>query len=204
MEKPEIEEPDDLPDSLWETINERLWHATSTEGLKGILDTAEIRIGSRYKNSLCRYLGCVSLFDFGATAKIYDRQFLNWRGWFGYQQNSRLAVWLEIDRDAASKKVYDAGEMHRIWKENLNKQFIPGVEAGHKGPIPLRSLKSALLIYRYDLKRFERFEKVNENFIHQIEDFEKSLPPPPESDPFIKMLEASPNQHHKNEKEEKR
>ena len=199
MKKPEIEDPDDLPDSLWEAINEWLWHATSIEGLKGILKAGEIKIGNRYKNALCLHLGCVSLFDFGPNAKDYDRQFLNWWGWFGYQQKSRVAVWLEIDREATADKVYDAGEMHGIWKENLNKQFIPGVEAGHKGPIPLRALKSVLLIYRYDLKRFKRFKEVNQTLIQKITDFEKSLPSPPDSDPSIVMLESSLNQLHKNE-----
>ncbi|MYA96528.1 MAG: hypothetical protein F4X91_08995 [Nitrospinae bacterium] len=202
MKKPEIEDPNNLPDLLWEAINERLWHATSTEGLKGILETGKIKIGNRYKNSLCRHLGCVSLFDFGPSAKNYDRQFLNWWGWFGHQQKSKVVVWLEIDRDATADKVYDAGKMHEIWKKNLNKQFIPGVEAGHKGPIPLCVLKGALLIYhRHDLTRFERFEEVNETLIRQIEDFEKSLPPEPE--PFKTRLEASLNRYHKNEEEKK-
>lgn len=202
MDKPELEDPDDLPDSLWEVINERLWHATSTEGLKGILEAGEIKIGNRYNNSLCLHLRCVSLFDFRPTAKNYDRQFLNWWGWFGHQQKSSVAVWLEIDRAATVDKVCDAGKMHGIWKENLNKQFIPGVEACHKGPIPIRVLKSALLIYRYDLKRFEHFEEVNEILIDEMVDFEKSLPLP-EPEPFITMLEASPNQHHKNGEEDK-
>ena len=181
MKKPEVEDFDELPDSLWEAINQRLWHATSTEGLKGILKAGEIRIGNRYKNSLCRHLDCVSLFDFGPTAKDFDGQFPNWWGWFGHQQKSRVAVWLEIDRDATADKVNDAGIMHGIWKENLNKQFIPGVEAGHKGPIPLSLLKGALLIFRCNLKKFERFGIVDETLIQQIADFEKSLLPTPDA-----------------------
>ncbi len=193
MKKPQMEDPDDLPDSLWEAINGRLWHATSTEGLKGILEAGKIRIGNRYKNALCRHLGCVSLFDFGPTAKHYEGQFNNWWGWFGHQQDSTMAVWLEIDRVATANKVYDAGEIHRISKDNLKKQLIPGVEAGHKGPIPLDVLKSALLIYRYDLNRFKRFEEVDEVLIRQAIDFKKSLPPPPPLHPLeiARRLSAS-------------
>ena len=205
MEKPQIEDPDNLPDSLWETLNHGLWHATSIKGLKGILQAREIRrIGDRYKNSLCGHLDCVSLFDFGPTAKDCDGQFLNWWGWFGYQQKSSVAVWLEIDRDATADKVYDAGEIYAIRQDILSKGgsvpglFIPGVEAGHKGPIPLCVLKGALLIYRCDLKRFERFEEVGETLIDEIADFEKSLPPPPKPDPCIEMLEAALHQQHKN------
>ena len=203
MKKPEIENPDDLPDALWEVINERLWHATSTEGLKGILQAREIRrISNRYKNSLCGQLDCLSLFDFGPTAKDCEGQFNNWSGWFGYQQKSRVAVWLEIDRDVTADKVYDAGKIYAIWQEDFRNGgfvfgvFIPGVEAGHKGPIPLDVLKGALLIDRYDRKRFERFGKVNETLIHQIDDFEKSLPPPPPLHP-IEILEASLQQQRK-------
>ena len=200
MKKPEIEDPDDLPDSLWEVINERLWHATSTKGLKGILEAGEIKIGNRYKKSLCGHLGCVSLFDFGPTAIDCEGQFKNWWGWFGHQQKSRLAVWLEIDRDATIDKVYDAGEIYTIWKDGLHKLFIPGVEAGHKGPIPFQALKSALLIYRYDLERFERFEKVDEALIRHAIDLKKSLPPPPPPHP-LKMAQAFLRPNHKHEVE---
>ena len=172
MKKPKTEHPFELPDSLWEAINERLWHATSPQGLKGILEAGEIRIiGNRCENSLCRHLDCVSLFDFGPTAKDCDGQYTSWWGWFGDQQKSAVGVWLEIDRDAAANKIREAGAMHEIFANNP-KQFIPGVEAGHQGPIPLSLLKGALLIDQHDLERFERFEEVDETLIWQIDDFE--------------------------------
>lgn len=200
MKKPEIEEPFDLPDSLWEALNERLWHATSPKGLKGILEAGKIKIGQRYENSLCRHQGYVSLFDFGSTAKDCSGQYRNWWEWFGHQQESRVAVWLEIDRDAASRKVYNAGKMYGIWQDNLGKGgtvpglFIPGVEAGHKGPVPVDVLKGALLIYQHDLNRFERFDEVDECLVRQIVDFEKRLPPPASSHSIIGMFDAARNQ----------
>ena len=152
----------------------------------------EIRIvGSRYQNSLCRYLSCVSLFDFGPTAVNDWGQFNNWRGWFGSEQDARVAVWLEVDRDATATSVRDAGTMHRISGKNLSKRFIPGVEAGHKGSISLDVLTSAVLIDRYDRRLFKRYNEVNETLTGRVIEFEKSLPPPPKPDPSIAILEAA-------------
>ena len=58
-----------LPDPLWEVLDNQLWHATGADGLSGIVRDGEIIItGNRYRESLCRILDCVSLFDFGPTA----------------------------------------------------------------------------------------------------------------------------------------
>ena len=127
-----------LPERLWKILDGRLWHATAPDGLKGILADSNIRIvGDRYGNSFCRHLGCVALLDFGPTAVNDWGQFKNWSGWFGYQQQARVAVWLEIDRCVASENVIDAGALHRKWKDNRSKRIIPGVEAGHRGPVPV-------------------------------------------------------------------
>ena len=73
-----------LPDSLWNALDRRLWHATDAKGLCGIVAGGQIKIvGGRYKKSLSRYLGCVSLFDFGPSAKDDCNQFYNWCAWFG-------------------------------------------------------------------------------------------------------------------------
>ena len=98
-------------------------------------------MGDRYGNSFCRHLDCVALLDFGPTAVDDWGQFKNWSGWFGDQQQARVAVWLEIDRRAAAENVIDAGALHRKWKDNCSKQIIPGVEAGHRGPVPVGFLR---------------------------------------------------------------
>lgn len=185
MRKPETRDGCNLPDSLWAALNHRLWHATSTKGLKGIVESGEIRIGDRYENSLCRHLGCVSIFDFGLTAKDHD-QYRNWNAWFGHEQKSRVAVWLEIDRDSTVNKVYDAESIRKIWHHNrlYKKRLIPGVEAGHRGVIPLCVLKGALLIDRHDLNKFKYFKGVDKTLICKAADFEKSLPPPPPPHPL--------------------
>ena len=67
-----------LPEPLWEILDGSLWHATGRNGLQGILADGEIRItGDRYKNSLCRKLKCVALFDFGPSAVDRWNQFNN-------------------------------------------------------------------------------------------------------------------------------
>ena len=67
-----------LPSALWAILDNRLWHATGTDELAGVIADGEIRVfGDRYKNSLCKEHDAVSLFDFGPTAVDFD-QFINW------------------------------------------------------------------------------------------------------------------------------
>ena len=153
-----------------------------TKGRSGNLADGEIRItGNRYENSLCRKLKCVALFDFGPSAVDRWNQFNNWSGWFGYQQEARVAVWLEIDRHAAAEKVKDAGEMHRIWQDNRSKRIIPGVESGHEGPVPLGSIGEVLLIDRHHQSTFALHDEVREGLLRSLDQFERSLPPVPDS-----------------------
>ena len=180
-----------LPERLWEVLNGRLWHATALDGLKGILADGEIRIvGDRYANSFCRHLGCVALLDFGPTAVDDWGQFKNWSGWFGNQQKARVAVWLEINRRAAAENVIDAGALHRKWKDNCSKQIIPGVEAGHRGPVPVGCIGAILLIDRYERSTFELLVGVDEGLLRRLDAFERSLPPAPDPHPLVAAMEA--------------
>jgi hypothetical protein len=130
-----------LPPSLWNALDGRLWHATGAKGFAGIIRDREIRVfHERYKNSLCKMLDGVSLMDFGQTAIHLPDQFENWREWFGHQQESRVAVWLEIDRRAVAHALLDAGAARALRRDNLGRQIILGVEACHKGARPWRSL----------------------------------------------------------------
>ena len=183
-----------LPDVLWKILDQRLWHATGRDELHGIITAGQIMItGDRYKDSLCRHLGYVSLFDFGPSAKDVGDQFRNWRAWFGSYQESRVAIWLEIDRNVGADNICDAEQMHAIWNKHLCRQFIPGVEAGHKDPIPLRTLKGALAIDRSNLYIFERHEEVNDGLLQRVSEFENSLSPAPPENSILNQITATLN-----------
>ena len=180
-----------LPEPLWEILDGRLWHATGPEGLTGILADGEIRItGDRYQNSFCRQLKCVALFDFGPTAVDNWNQFNNWQGWFGHQQDARVAIWLEIDRRTVTGNVIDAGKMHQRWEDNLSKQIIPGVEAGHHGPVPIGCVGQALLIDQHDHSKFALHAEVREDLLTRLAEFERSLPPAADPGPLIAAMRA--------------
>ena len=82
--------PDDLAEAVWEALVHRLWHATSIQGLRAILNDGYIRVveenvGAKYRVApLMLARGCVSLFDFGPTAGpawLLQAQYRNWGGW---------------------------------------------------------------------------------------------------------------------------
>lgn len=183
-----------LPETLWSLLNGRLWHATSPDGLAGILADSEIRLakGEKYQNSFCRSLGGVCLFDFGPSAVNECNQFSNWTGWFGGQQCSRIAIWLCINRDLVGDNLLDAGATHVRWQDACHTQIIPGVEAYHKGPIPLAAVVSALLIARDDKKVFQQLVEFPAGVFRQMEDFGAKLPPPPDNG-IIEAFEAAKN-----------
>ena len=179
-----------LPQALWSRLDGRLWHATDCNSLSKILSDGEIRpaVGDRYRNSFCRSQGSVSLFDFGPTAVDIPGQFNNWAGWFGHQQESRVAIWLEIDRARTIEWLLDAGSTRQKWHERPCKQIIPGVEACHKGPIPLAAVAGALLIARDNRELFQQCDEFHREIFQHIAAFERNLPPPPEDSLVEKLL----------------
>ena len=180
-----------LPEQLWKRLDGLLWHATEASGLSKILADGEIRpgVGDRYKNAFCRGLGSVSLFDLGPTAVDVEGQFSNWAGWFGHQQNARFAIWLEIDRAGASDDLLDAGAARRKWHEKQCKQIIPGVEACHRGPIPVALVGTVLLIARDNREMVEECEGLQTGISEIIANFERKLPASP-PDSIVEMLRA--------------
>ena len=110
-------------------------------------------------------------------------------GWFGHQQNARVAVWLEIDRASIRQNLLDAKETREALAllkaqrraEEMHEpgtQIIPGFEACHKGPIPLVAVADVLLIYQlqHHRKLSKRLGKPDNDTIQQIDAFEATLP----------------------------
>ncbi len=67
--------------------------------------------------------------------------------------------------------------------------IIPGVEACHKGPIPLAAIADVWLIDQHDWNLFRRLGQPNNDTIQQIDEFEASLPAH-EDDPTVQALLA--------------
>ena len=192
-----------LPEALWAHIDGRLWHATARDGLHGILADEEIRVavGDRYVGSFCRNQGCVSLFDFGPASDDNSDQFINWCGWFGHQQDTRVAVWLEIDRASVLERLMDPKAVRKALNQLMDQRraedkthepgitIIPGVEACHKGPIPVAAVADVLLIDRYNRDLIRRLGKPDDGTIQEIDAFEATLPAH-EDHPLVKALRA--------------
>ena len=148
--------PDGLAEAVWDALVHRLWHATSIAGLGAILNDGCIRaveenVGTKYRVApLMLARGWVSLFDFGPTAGpawLLQTQYENWGGWLSGQSEDKAMIWLELDRDLSVESVIPACEVRKIAEANPGENIIPGVEAGHRGPVALAALRGALIFY---------------------------------------------------------
>ena len=169
--------PDDLAEAVWEALVHRLWHATSIEGLRAILNDGCIRaveenVGPKYRVApLMLARGWVSLFDFGPTAGpawLIQAQYENWGGWLSGQYEDKAMVWLELDRDLTADTVVPAAEVRKMAAANRGANVIPGVEAGHQGPVPLAALRGALKFYFRE--GFEHHAAVDANTLARAEE----------------------------------
>ena len=151
----------DVPNALWAVLSGHRWHATSLDGLRGIVHSGAIEIRPGY-NGLCKSLGAVSLFDFGPTA-VDIKSGGHWTEWCGFQQaaservvgvpQKRVGVWLRVRDDYADDRLIDAASLREIWMENkLN--VIPGVEGGHRGPLAVAELDQIVVIGASDLSAY--------------------------------------------------
>lgn len=170
-----------LPTALWRELEGGLWHATSKDGLLGIASTGRILHGNanRYLNSFCLSRSAVSLFDFGESAVDDWNQSKNWFGWFGSEQNTRIAVWLRIDRAVVQSRLMDSRAAHSAWSDQPSLRFIPGVEACHLGYISRDAIEGFLLVDRCDRASFRYVGANWRERVGEINEFEQSLRPEP-------------------------
>jgi hypothetical protein len=169
-----------LPDLLWAEIDGRLWHATSHQGLIGIVEDKYIRVsrGERYRNSICRRLECVSLFDFGQDALDQD-DFMraNWYPWLGSEHTGQVAIWLEIDREQVANKLIGPTTLVEIVRaKKIKGRFFTGVEGCHRGPITTSAIVGAVIIDCKDLSVFRRCVGETDNVLQTAVSFLNSLP----------------------------
>jgi hypothetical protein len=179
-----------LPPELWGVLHEGLWHATDVPGLIGIVVDGCIRLteATRWPQSLCRQMGCISLFDFGPTAQDQEPSDVVWGDWFGARTSGRCPIWLRIDRMAVDADLMAPPAVQAAFWSELDQRkcdgkleepwghlYIQGVEAGHRGPITASAIVGAAIIDRYDWTRFTYHQGLS----GAAEAFERGLPPPP-------------------------
>ena len=179
----------------------RLWHATGPRGLPSIVEDGEIWIGvvDRYKNALTRKLGCVSLFDCGPAAgkgmNAENLRFsiINMNGWLSGARipgGPRGVVWLEVDRARLRERLIDAAAMRALSRtESLSLGFIAGVEAGHRGPLPVCDLAGVLLIDGANLMPINYYERITSDTVRRVEELPIVVAEP--DDPFRRLLAKS-------------
>jgi hypothetical protein len=181
-----------LPDLLWMVLDGRLWHATSHQGLIGIVEDRFIHVsrGERYRNSICRRLECVSLFDFGQEALEQD-DFMgaNWFPWLGSEHAGRCAIWLEVDREHVANKLIDPKTLLEIVRtKKIRGRFFQGVESCHKGPLTTRAIVGALVLDCQDCSVFQRYVGAIDNILQMVASFLDALPPPRPDSPLVRAL----------------
>ena len=142
----------------WEILDGELWHATSVLGLSGILAKRCIRPGTRYKSSFVQASGWVSLFDFGPSATDESGQFGHWCPWFGAEHDSKLSVWIEVNRNEVKERIVEAEDLRLMWHGEMARRrregeigpwpgnIFPGVEGAYRGAVPIDHLKRAVVM----------------------------------------------------------
>lgn len=143
--------------------------------MRGIVEDGEIRVGgvNRYENALTRKLGCISLFDFGPTAEGLSFSITNMHGWLSGTRipgGSRGVVWLEVNRRWVRDKLIDAAAMRKLsGSESLSLRYIAGVEAGHKGPLPVAHLAGVLVIDGSNLMPVNYYRSLTLDTVRRVE-----------------------------------
>ncbi len=176
-----------VPDALWAVLSGHRWHATSLDGLRGIVHSGAIEIRPGY-NGLCKSLGAVSLFDFGPTA--FDiKSGGHWTSWCGFQQaasdrvvgvpQKRVGVWLRVRDDYADDRLIAAAALREIWMEN-KRNVVPGVEGGHRGPLAVAELDQIVVIAASDLSAYWVREAMpSAGVLEEVSDHINNLPDEP-------------------------
>ena len=177
----------DVPDALWAVLSGHRWHATSLEGLRGIVHSGAIEIRPGY-NGLCKSIGAVSLFDFGQTA-VDIKSGGHWTQWCGFQQASsarlggdpqkKVGVWLRVRDDYAEDRLIDAAALRKIWMEK-KRNVIPGVEGGHLGPLTIAELDQIVVIAAVRLSAYRVWDAMpSAAVLEEVSDHIGNLPAEP-------------------------
>ena len=189
----------DVPDALWAVLSGHRWHATSLDGLHGIVHSGAIEIRPGY-NGLCKSLNAVSLFDFGPAA-VDIKSGAHWTQWCGFEQASsarmagvpqrKIGVWLRLRDDYADDRLIDATALREIWMEKTNRNIVPGVKAGHVGRLAISELDQIVLIGALRLSAYRVWDAMpSAAVLEEVSDHIGRLPAEPLSETELVYVRA--------------
>lgn len=135
-----------------EILKKAVWHTTSQERFRGILESEHIlpeplipekeRWGTAAGPSgypYVRSMGGISLFDFNQFDEHqYERKYplSNWHTFVPKPQKFDSAVWIRLDPFRLGDKFIDGQSLLRRWKsENATRRIMPEIEAAYIGRI---------------------------------------------------------------------
>jgi len=151
-----------------------LWHVTGNQTFGRILSTGEIHPEPPIANKLrwatargpdyypyCRSLGGVSLFDFRDVDWDWmaeRNQLRHWLKFLSGRECWEAAIWLAIDIDQIEDGFISAGDVRQGWLSgNLHRRWMPGIEACHKGAIPIAACSMALAVFSGDSTQYKKY-----------------------------------------------
>ena len=141
-----------------------LWHTTSEERHKGIIECGSILVEpdipdpERWSTGLgpelypyVRKLGGVSLFDFRSFSSIgYSEKYpnSNWQEFVPFREAWESAVWIEIDKDAVKEHLISSSKLMEMWssEEGERPRVMPYIEAAHMGNLSTASVLRRFLV----------------------------------------------------------
>jgi hypothetical protein len=152
-----------------ELRNGMLWHTTSPQYFRQIWTDGTIkpndgRIDRWKQRYACQQLGAVSLFDFTTEPeeKVIGEN-PKWQQFLG--DFDPVTVLLGIEKSKVTGKLIPYPDN----KQGTTGNVIPWVEVCHCGPIPVSAIVAYLLVCPIDYRRFEKFEKLNEELLSGVE-----------------------------------
>jgi len=149
---------------LHERLHGGLWHTTHPDRFLSILASGGLLVepdipnSERWKASkpehypFVRHIGGISLFDFFEfSPESYEEKFplSNWYEFVPHRPVWRGAVWIEIDRQAASCSLRTAEQLRESWDQDGKRQHtrMPQIEVAHIGDMSKTIFRSAFLTW---------------------------------------------------------
>ena len=160
---------------LPEILRESVWHTTTPERYKSIIEKGSILPepdlpeSQRWGTAMgvthypyVRYIGGVSLFDFrGFDEEQYSQKYpiSTWRKFVPCSHRSDKAIWIEINRPLIKENLISGEKLLAEWKLSgeLRRKIMPLIEVAHIGPLSVTAFER-VLIYNKDDDMFSNYD----------------------------------------------